>query len=189
MGEPLSERELSDLRLRSDLGDVPLVQSKQSTASPHAQERYRDLVLWKEILDLGHRERRPILFVTGRTGVDWWSAGHGHTRTTRPELIEEYHDIAGERIHICSVAEFLAVARVRTTVEIDGESILEAQSLAESDVMLGSGQQCRRIEALETRAVLHDLRRALVGSESAAPMISAAVDRALERVLVLLASS
>lgn len=71
--------------------------------------RNRNLVLWAEILRIGERSRKPMVLVSEEGSDSWWMMSHGRSVGARPELIEEYYGVAGERVHFCEVSDLLSM--------------------------------------------------------------------------------
>lgn len=70
------------------------------------------------------------------------STRSGRADSARPELVEEYYDIVGERTHFCSVAGLLEMASETTEEDVDLQSIIEVQMLAESDRSAAPNSVC-----------------------------------------------
>ena len=52
--------------------------------------KFGDFFLWKELLEHGKEQKRPIIFVTDDKKEDWWLKVKGRTLGPRPELIAEF---------------------------------------------------------------------------------------------------
>ena len=73
-------------------------------------DMYGDLVIWKQLLDKGREDKRPVIFITDDGKEDWWLKVAGETKGPRPELVEEYFIESGQRIHFYSPQRFLDFA-------------------------------------------------------------------------------
>lgn len=80
--------------------------------------QYGDLIIWKEILNLGAEKKQHVIFVTDDTKEDWWWIHRGETQGPRVELVDEYWEHAERRIHFYEPLRFLEYAKVRTNTEI-----------------------------------------------------------------------
>lgn len=116
-------------------------------------DKYGDLVLWKQILDYVSVERVPMLFITDDNKEDWWDKTSGKTHGPRPELVEEYYAASGERTHFYNLRRFLSYAKGRGA-DISDESVEEARK-----VSTVSGSTRSTVQA-EMRGMLEELRRA-----------------------------
>lgn len=93
---------------------------------------YGDLVLWKQILDVGEDQKKPAIFVTEDVKEDWWLEVSGEKKGPRPELVEEYFEASGERIHFYTPERFIEFAGQRgVQVSIDARAEVEKVSDAQ----------------------------------------------------------
>jgi len=92
--------------------------------------QYGDLIIWKEILQLGAAKKLPVIFVTDDTKDDWWRRQGGETQGPRVELIDEYWDHAGRRIHFYEPLRFLEYAKGRTNTTVSQESLEEVEEVS-----------------------------------------------------------
>lgn len=91
--------------------------------------KYGDLVLWKQILKHASEVKLPAVFVTDDRKEDWWYTVDSHRHGARPELVEEYFEASGERIHVMTSDRFLDFAKTQM-VGIRQESVSEAEMLS-----------------------------------------------------------
>ncbi len=91
--------------------------------------RYGDLVLWKQILAHVSEVKLPAIFVTDDRKEDWWYTVDSHRHGARPELVEEYFEASGERVHLMTSDRFLDFAKTQM-VGIRAESVSEAELLS-----------------------------------------------------------
>ncbi|MBD8206409.1 hypothetical protein IFU08_02290 [Microbacterium sp. CFBP 8790] len=95
--------------------------------------QYGDLIIWKEILELGATSKKPLIFVTDDGKDDWWRIERGKTQGPRPELIDEYWAAAGQRIHFYEPLQFLRFAKERTRVNVSDGSLEEVEEVSASN--------------------------------------------------------
>jgi hypothetical protein len=70
-------------------------------------ERFGDLILWKQIITKVKNEKFDIIFVLDDRKEDWWLEHQGKTISPRPELLKEFK-IETERIcHFYKPSQFL----------------------------------------------------------------------------------
>lgn len=138
--------------------------------------QYGDWILWKQLLEHSAAVQSPVIFVTDDGKEDWWVKTSGKQRMPRPELIEEFFQASGQRIHIYSVKRFLSFVEERG-VEVSKaatEEARRAQEIAEDESMrrLKNVRAMRR--AQEQAAAAHPSRYV--------PDSVARMDRALDAV-------
>ena len=67
-----------------------------------------DLLIWKTILEVGAKERKSILFVSGEEKADWWYRSNNTQLYPRYELIDEFRRVTdGQTFHIVKFSKFL----------------------------------------------------------------------------------
>lgn len=91
-------------------------------------EKYGDLVLWKQLLKHAAEVKKPVIFVTDDAKEDWWELSGGKTRGPRPELVEEFYNATGERVHLYGVRWFLSQAQERGA-KISEKALTEADEV------------------------------------------------------------
>lgn len=94
---------------------------------------YGDLVLWKEMLRLGEKTKRPMLFITDDAKEDWWSRPSGQNYGARVELIEEYWSVAQARVHFYAPNQFLKFAGERNETEVSKTSLDEVREVSSNE--------------------------------------------------------
>lgn len=67
-----------------------------------------DLMIWQEILTLGKKENKHIIFVSGDEKPDWWYQSNKKNIYPRFELVNEYRkETNGKTFHIASLSKLL----------------------------------------------------------------------------------
>lgn len=96
-------------------------------------EKYGDLVLWKQTIDKGKQEKKPVILVTEDTKSDWWWEVAGKTIGPRPELIEEMLQEAQTQCYIYRAERFVQFAQQYLRSKIDEQAIQEVTEVARQD--------------------------------------------------------
>lgn len=108
------------------------LEGKKSKGERHV---YGDLIIWKEVIEIGKRKQKPIVFITDDRKDDWWEIdSNGQTIRPRVELIKEFFDETGKRILIYSADGFLQHAneqKITSTIRTD--SIQEVKDVRKAD--------------------------------------------------------
>lgn len=91
------------------------------------ESKYGDAVLWLQVLKASQGLGRDLILVTDDTKEDWWYRVSGKTLGARPELLQEYFDVTGHRLHIYQPAEFIGFAAKHFAIHIDDQSTKYAE--------------------------------------------------------------
>lgn len=70
-------------------------------------ERYGDLIIWKQIIDKSKADETDIIFVLDDRKEDWWLEHSGKTISARIELLKEFHEETKKRCHFYQPFQFL----------------------------------------------------------------------------------
>ncbi|MHB1298653.1 MAG: PIN-like domain-containing protein [Gemmatimonadaceae bacterium] len=92
-------------------------------------ERYGDVLIWYELLDLADRSKRPVIFVTDDDKEDWWQIVGGQKLGPRPELREEMRKRAGVDFYLYNPAYLLEAAGRELSIEVARSSIDDATTI------------------------------------------------------------
>ncbi len=66
------------------------------------------ILIWKTILEIGRKQKKDLIFVSGDTKADWWHQSSHRPLYPRSELIEEYRrESEGGSFHILGFGDFL----------------------------------------------------------------------------------
>jgi hypothetical protein len=94
-----------------------------------------DFLVWKTLLYLGQRYKRPLAFVTGEQKSDWFARSSGQGVYPKPELLDEYRRASeGKSLRLMSLYELLSelnvpgpiVEEVKTAEDTANTAILDA---------------------------------------------------------------
>lgn len=93
---------------------------------------FGDFIIWSQILDRVRAEPTPVIFVTDDVKDDWWQRTSGKTKGPRPEIVQEFADACGERIHLYRSESFLKVAAERLGMSVRDDAIREVEAVTAS---------------------------------------------------------
>ncbi|MCO5169528.1 MAG: PIN domain-containing protein [Planctomycetes bacterium] len=105
-------------------------------------ERYGDFILWKQILAIAGREKKPIILVTDDLKEDWWRVHRGLRVGPRPEIVDELHATTGVMLAMYSSDRFLERAREILKVAVSTQSVEEIKEAVEERLRT-SGEAAR----------------------------------------------
>lgn len=91
-------------------------------------DQYGDLVLWKQLLAHVESVKKPAIFVTDDQKDDWWYIVEKNRYGARPELVDEYYQSSGQRVHFMTTDRFLDFAKSKIE-DISSDSITELETL------------------------------------------------------------
>lgn len=96
-------------------------------------EKYGDLVVWKEILRKSKEAAKPVLFVTDDTKEDWFMEFRGKTYGPHPHLMKEFKDVTGHDIYIYTLERFLANSE-KLKIQVTETTLDELKARKEAEV-------------------------------------------------------
>ncbi|MFJ6415408.1 PIN-like domain-containing protein [Paeniglutamicibacter sp. NPDC091659] len=99
-------------------------------ANKSNDNKFGDLIIWKEVLKLGEAQKKPVIFVTDDAKEDWWRIERGKTQGPRVELIDEYWAASEQRIHFYEPLQFLKFAKERTHIHVSEDSLDEVEEVS-----------------------------------------------------------
>jgi hypothetical protein len=91
--------------------------------------KFGDFFLWKELLEHGKEQKRPLIFVTDDQKEDWWLKVKGRTLGPRPELIAEFREHSGQMFHMYLPDRFLEWVSKQRGEEVKPAAISEVREL------------------------------------------------------------
>lgn len=86
--------------------------------SKKTENKFGDLLVWKEIIEYAKSKKVDIIFVTHDQKEDWWNTSSGKTIGPRVELRKEFYEKTGKMFHMYTMSSFLSFF-----IENKGESI------------------------------------------------------------------
>lgn len=156
IGAPLDQAELLALYTEGAQRYEQKIPPGYRDAKKAEPGRYGDLILWKQLLKHVAAHPRACIFVTDDDKEDWWRVEQGKTLGPRVELIEEFWEACGHRVHFYSPDRFMFFARERIAAAVSEDSIGEARdvSAAARDEDALASLLAFRDEAIEYRQQL-----------------------------------
>lgn len=133
VGEPFKQSALEDIFREGHARYQDKRPPGYKDASKPEPERFGDLVIWKELLSRGAAETRPLVFVTDDRKEDWWWEFKGLRVGARVELVSEYRDASGQRLHLYTPDAFLERAGERFGNSVSPDSIGEVRAVSDQE--------------------------------------------------------
>lgn len=99
--------------------------------SKPVEERYGDLIIWKEIIDKSKKDSKNIIFVTNDTKKDWFIEFEGKIYGPNPHLITEFKLLTGNNIYIYTLESFLSYAN-QFDIEVTEKALNELKERKEN---------------------------------------------------------
>ncbi len=95
--------------------------------------KYGDLIVWKEIIDYAKEKKVDIIFVVHDQKDDWWKKVGGKTIGPRAELRKEFSDATGMKFHTYTMTSFLSYYKDINGNSIDKTTIDEVETMEEKE--------------------------------------------------------
>lgn len=95
-----------------------------------AENRFGDLLVWKEIIGYAKSKKVDIIFVTHDQKEDWWNTSNGKTIGPRIELRKEFYEETGKVFHMYTMSSFLSFFIGNKGSSIDKATIDEVELFA-----------------------------------------------------------
>ncbi len=90
VGEPFKDEELKEVRAQGEERYKRRIPPGFADASKKAgDERFGDLVIWKEVIRFAKQQAVPVVFVTDDVKEDWWERVGGKIVGPLPALLQE----------------------------------------------------------------------------------------------------
>lgn len=118
-----------------------------------------DYLIWVQLLEEAKTRDLDLVLVTGDVKEDWWERGaQGALIGPRRELIEEFREVAGGRVHLLEPAAFLQASEV-LDVEIDPQSVQDVERVRDEVAVwtadaVGAVLRALRVEELAQADVI-----------------------------------
>lgn len=94
------------------------------------ENKYGDLLVWKEMLGYAKKQGVDIIFVTHDQKEDWWNVSNGKTIGPRIELRKEFYEETGHMFHMYTMSSFLSFFIENKGKSIDKTTIDEVELFA-----------------------------------------------------------
>lgn len=98
--------------------------------SKKTENRFGDLLVWKEIIGYAKSRKVDIIFVTHDQKEDWWNTIAGETIGPRIELRKEFYKETGKIFHMYTMPSFLSFFNQHREKSIDKATIDEVELFA-----------------------------------------------------------
>lgn len=131
VGQPYSQDQLAKIYIEGKSRYALKAPPGYKDAAKGEPAMYGDLVLWKQILDVGSERQKHTIFVTDDLKEDWWLQVAGQTKGARPELVDEYCSSTGHLIHFYPPERFLEFAGT-TGVAVSPEAQAEVEEVSDA---------------------------------------------------------
>ncbi|SDM73121.1 PIN-like domain-containing protein [Bacillus sp. OK048] len=97
-------------------------------------QRYGDLIIWKQIIELAKDNEKPIIFIVNDNKEDWcFKDDKKRIESPRLELIKEFKDEANQRIWMYNLEQFLYKSREILKAPLNQSSIDQATNALSSE--------------------------------------------------------
>ena len=99
--------------------------------------KYGDIILWFQMLDYAHAQKKPIIFITDDAKKDWWLSSQESQGYLKPrsELVQEMFMDSGVLFHMYQGYEFMEQAQRVLRLEEKPQIIEEAKEVAEQNAL------------------------------------------------------
>ena len=129
-GEEYSEEELNEIYKEGEKRykeKIPPGYSdcKNNGGKKEGNDRFGDLIIWKQILDYAKKTDKPIIFVTDDQKEDWWTKEYNKHVRPRFELKKEFFQISEYSFDIYDLDMFLEKSKKYLNSKITDKSIDE----------------------------------------------------------------
>ena len=131
VGEPFSDEDLAKIYKEGECRYIQKIPPGFKDSNKNGNEKYGDLVVWKEIIQYSKNNSKSIIFVSSDAKVDWYQKIDGKTICPLPQLREEFLNETGQIIHFYSLEQFLNHAKNEGKANISDQTINEVGNLLE----------------------------------------------------------
>lgn len=105
-------------------------------------EKYGDLIVWKQILNYAQKEKKDIIFITNDVKEDWWETANGQKLGPRVELKREFHDQTSMKFYMYTDVQFITLFQENNSEPIDESMVNEMETVNEnSDTQMNLFEQ------------------------------------------------
>lgn len=91
-------------------------------------EKYGDLVIWKQIINKSKNEKIDIIFILDDRKEDWWLEHQGKIISPRPELLKEFRSETSKSCHFYEPFRFLEYSNEYFNSNISNKVIEEVKN-------------------------------------------------------------
>jgi hypothetical protein len=143
--------------------------------------KYGDLIVWKQIIQKVVSEKiKFVVFITGDVKKDWWEEKRGRKIGPRYDILNEIYTAAPELeiFYMYNTSTFMRYAKEKLSLDISEASIVDANSLIQSDKEIES--KSRSILTKSDRYLDQDIGEYLSSFEFLIPGLRISVVTELE---------
>lgn len=98
-------------------------------------QKYGDLVLWKQIINKAKTEKRSIILITDERKIDWWwKIKDGRNMGPRQELVEEMKKEANVDFHMYSSERFLSYGLDHLKERVNRKALEEIKEIKRAEI-------------------------------------------------------
>lgn len=133
------------------------------------ENKYGDVVLWRQFLDYAANQRTPVIFVTDDTKDDWWHRHEGRTISPHPKLIEEFRNNCNVAFYMYDSNQFAKWAQKYLERNDKPEVLNELRELREIDEVETSFEAFLR-STLEVMRRNEEARQAILQTINRVPL-------------------
>lgn len=124
--------------------------------------RYGDLLIWFQIIDLAIENGRPVIFVTGDRKEDWWSKNPITDEIVgpHPELLQEFYEKTKKRCYFYNAKRFLYFAGAHLGFALPEAAVEETgyiNALQQQNELLNYVAQYEQHGITDTKIRYHDI--------------------------------
>lgn len=114
--------------------------------------KFGDLVLWKQIIAKGKKEKKPIILITDERKKDWWwKIKDGRNMGPRQELVEEMKKEAKVDFHMYSSERFLSYGLDHLKEMVNRKALEEIKEIKRAEI--------EEIERIKKRQYIEFIKR------------------------------
>lgn len=129
VGERFSDEDLAKIYKEGECRYIQKIPPGFKDSNKNGNEKYGDLVVWKEIIQYSKNNSKSIIFVSSDNKEDWYQKIEGKTISPLPQLREEFLNETGQIIHFYSLEQFLNHAKNEGKANISDQTINEVGNL------------------------------------------------------------
>lgn len=130
VGEDFDDADIPGIRSTADERKSRKIPPGYLDKDKDGDRPYGDYYLWRQILEQGRRENRPIILVTSERSEDWWEIISGKTTGPRPEMLKEARAFVGHPVLIYQTDRFLELSLQRLHRPVNSEAIEEIRAVS-----------------------------------------------------------
>lgn len=133
IGEPYNNENLKKIFNEGKIRyDDKIPPGYKDIKDKEGNEKYGDLVIWKQMIDKSKDTKTPIIFITDDRKEDWWWIVNNKTIGCRPELIKEFYSETKQNFYMYNFDRFMKYAEDNLNIQINKDVINEVKEVREN---------------------------------------------------------